>query len=123
MKKGDGDSASIKSRVLEIIGAGGGMKKGDLVRVKDDVVPMLFHDSSLSNYTLGGGGDVVVVVEPNRVGGCGVYAQVLHPKLGVCYIRKQRLEVIDDTSPTLRPAMQLAAGCGITPPGGGHESR
>lgn len=68
------------------------MKKGDLVRVKDDAVPM-FHDSSCSHhdYTLVGGGELVVVVEPS-VRWIG-YAQVLHP-MGVCYIRKQLLEVI-----------------------------
>jgi len=84
------------------------MSPGDLVRIEGDVV--VFHDSSLSNYTLAGSGEVVVVVEPNGVDHrrhyveSGLFAQVLHPKLGVCYIRKQRLEVIDDTSSTLRPA-------------------
>ena len=75
------------------------MKPGDLVRVEDDAVPM-FHNSSLSNYTRVGGGEVVVVVEPNSVAGGlggGLFAQVLHPKLGVCYILKQRLEVVDET--------------------------
>jgi hypothetical protein len=84
------------------------MSPGDLVRIEGDVVPM-FHDSSLSNYALAVGGEVVVVVEPNSVdrapmAACGLFAQVLHPKLGVCYIRKQRLEVFDESTTTLRSA-------------------
>ena len=71
------------------------MKKGGRGRITRDAVPM-FHDSSLSNYTelRATGGEVVVVVEPDSVDGGVVYAQVLHPKLGVCYIRKQRLEAV-----------------------------
>ena len=85
------------------------MSPGDLVRINDDAVPM-FHARELlpgaaAGFTVveyAGRGEVVVVVEPS-VRWIG-YAQVLHPIVGVCYIRKQRLEVIDDTSPTLRPA-------------------
>jgi len=75
------------------------MQPGDLVRIVDDDVPM-FHDSGLGAYTLAGSGEVVVVVEPNGVDHrrhyveSGLFAQVLHPKLGVCYILKQLLEVI-----------------------------
>ena len=85
------------------------MSPGDIVRIEDDVVPM-FHDCSLSDYTLVNGGEIVVVVEPDSVDETDgaarrlTFAKVLHPKMGVCYIRKQRLEVIDDTSPTLRSA-------------------
>lgn len=85
------------------------MSPGDLVRIVGDVVPM-FRDSSLSNYTLAGSGEVVVVVEPNSVdeslavGAGGLFAKVLHPTVGVCYIRGCRLEVVDDTTTTLRTA-------------------
>lgn len=73
------------------------MKPGDLVRIEGDVVPV-FRDSSLSNYTFIDGGEVVVVVEPSgRNGGCGVYAQVLHPTVGICFIRKQRLEAVNES--------------------------
>lgn len=76
------------------------MSPGDLVRIEGDVAP-LFHDCGLSDYTLSAGGEVVVVVEPNSVdggfGAGGLFAKVLHPVVGVCYIRKKRLEVVDES--------------------------
>lgn len=74
------------------------MKKGDIMMVGTNPE---WGDGSMKK------GDLVVVVEPNvqpRVHSGARVAQVLHPIVGVCYIRKQQLEVFDDTSPTLRSA-------------------
>jgi hypothetical protein len=76
------------------------MNKGDLARVEDDVVPM-FHDCSLSDYTLAEGGEFVVVINPDPLPApvhWGMFVKVLHPRLGFCYIRKQRLEVLGETT-------------------------
>jgi hypothetical protein len=73
------------------------MKKGDLMMVGTDTE---WGDSLMKKS------DLVVVMEPNsdRVWRGARVAQVLHPTLGVCYIRGCRLEVVDDTTTTLRPA-------------------
>ena len=75
------------------------MKRGDLVRIASEAVP-LYHDDELSDYTIVEGGELVVVVEPNsegtsgRGGRPGAFSKVLHPTLGVCCVRKYRLEAL-----------------------------
>lgn len=75
------------------------MKRGDIVRIASEAVP-LYHDDELSDYTIVEGGELVVVVEPNsesaagRGGRPGAFSKVLHPTLGVRYVRKYRLEVL-----------------------------
>lgn len=75
------------------------MKRGDLVRIASEAVP-LYHDDELSDYTIVEGGELVVVVEPNsddpglRRRRHGAFSKVLHPTLGVCCVRKYRLEVL-----------------------------
>lgn len=74
------------------------MNPGDLVRIASEAVP-LFHDDELSDYTIVEGGELVVVVEPNSVDRApmaahGLFSKVLHPTLGVRYVRKYRLEVL-----------------------------
>lgn len=72
------------------------MNRGDLVRIASEAVP-LYHDDELSDYTIVEGGELVVVVEPNSEGHGGrpgAFSKVLHPTLGVRYVRKYRLEVL-----------------------------
>jgi hypothetical protein len=67
------------------------MKKGDLMMVGTN--PGWGEDGVKK-------GDLVVVVEPNggdRVWSGARVAQVLHPIVGVCYIRKQQLEAVNES--------------------------